>query len=487
MSHHRTLVMAVALTFSLTAVSTYGQLSLRVTVDTGQTEILNSGGADLAFDGYSVSSPLGQLTGLWSSLESQGILGWQAADTSGPMRLTEFNPTSSSTLGAGDSLLLGNVFAPADNQPADLGFEYTQPTGEVAVGAVDVSAALALTVDRGTGLVTLTNGTGGAVPLDGYTIASTNGQLGAGWTSFADRGVEGWDEADNSDANRVTEFNPTGSSAIAGGESVSLGSLFDPPPPAAIGDPIVEDISFQYTVPSGRILVGNVDYLGAVNNVVLTVDPNSGNATIQNQSPFFDLAIDAYSITSALGRLSPDTWNSLADQQIEGWDEADTSDMFRVTEFNPTSETALPGGGTILDLGSVLDVAEGIDLDDLNFQYLAAGGELRDGLILIGELSGCRVPPGAIPGDLDGNGTVAFADFLILSANFGQPVDQYELGDIDCDGTVAFADFLALSANFGLSAAEGAATASAVPEPGAAAMLTAIGLGALLHRRKRRA
>ena len=55
-----------------------------------------------------------------------------------------------------------------------------------------------------------------------------------------------------------------------------------------------------------------------------------------------------------------------------------------------------------------------------------------------------------LPGDTDGDGTVAFNDFLTLSSNFGTVVDSgYLAGDFDLDGTVAFSDFLVLSSNFG--------------------------------------
>ena len=56
------------------------------------------------------------------------------------------------------------------------------------------------------------------------------------------------------------------------------------------------------------------------------------------------------------------------------------------------------------------------------------------------------------PGDADGDGKVAFADFLILSANFGKQVDAvWADGDFNEDGRVEFADFLILSENFGES------------------------------------
>lgn len=64
-----------------------------------------------------------------------------------------------------------------------------------------------------------------------------------------------------------------------------------------------------------------------------------------------------------------------------------------------------------------------------------------------------------LPGDLDGDGDVAFADFLTLSANFGQP-GTYAEGNVDLSDDISFADFLTLSANFGNTP-----TTAAVPEP----------------------
>ena len=75
-------------------------------------------------------------------------------------------------------------------------------------------------------------------------------------------------------------------------------------------------------------------------------------------------------------------------------------------------------------------------------------------------------------GDIDGNGKVEFADFLILSGNFGQPADASG-GDMDCNGMVEFADFLVLSGNFGQDVGQ----AQSVPEPGGIAL---VGIGTLL-------
>ena len=64
-------------------------------------------------------------------------------------------------------------------------------------------------------------------------------------------------------------------------------------------------------------------------------------------------------------------------------------------------------------------------------------------------------------GDANVDGKVNFADFLILSDNFGHDEATWEDGDFDADGTVLFSDFLLLSDNFGNSS-DGV---SAVPEP----------------------
>lgn len=57
-----------------------------------------------------------------------------------------------------------------------------------------------------------------------------------------------------------------------------------------------------------------------------------------------------------------------------------------------------------------------------------------------------------LPGDVDGDGKVAFTDFLVVAQKFGQDVSRGTIdGDIDGDGDVDFGDFLILSENFGKS------------------------------------
>ncbi len=54
-------------------------------------------------------------------------------------------------------------------------------------------------------------------------------------------------------------------------------------------------------------------------------------------------------------------------------------------------------------------------------------------------------------GDIDGDGSIGFQDFLRLSSQFGSVPGEDEVleSDLTCDGIVDFADFLVLSENFG--------------------------------------
>ena len=87
---------------------------------------------------------------------------------------------------------------------------------------------------------------------------------------------------------------------------------------------------------------------------------------------------------------------------------------------------------------------------------------------------------GMLAGDFDGVDGVAFADFLLLSGNFGLTTNSYLQGDIDGNGMVDFGDFLELSANFGQTS-----EAAFVPEPAAAEWLSLQCCFLLLARRRR--
>ena len=344
---------------------------------------------------------------------------------------------------------------------------------------------LTLNVDVGTGATQLTNLGNSAVTFDGYSISSPAGHLNGTWNSLEKQGIGTWDAADNSSNSRATELNPSGTSELGPGESIDIGSPYDPATsPTMLGERL-EDLSFVYTQPGSSSELGAVNYRGPINDVVLTIDPSTGGATLQNRSSMFNVAIDGYTITSTSGSLSPETWNSLDDQGVATWDEADNSDSFRLTELNPLGESQLDAAGATFDLGTILDVGSGVDLDDLEFQYLVTEGGTETGTISLGVAAEptCNVPDGVISGDFDRDGTVAFLDFLLLANNFGMEVNRYEDGDADCDGTVAFLDFLALANNFGMTAGPSPA---AVPEPAAGTLFGIATLGLFLLRKQRK-
>ena len=103
------------------------------------------------------------------------------------------------------------------------------------------------------------------------------------------------------------------------------------------------------------------------------------------------------------------------------------------------SRTTGPSGGQSLivqewNSGAIAGVAGQIRLVDTNEEVVATFGDDAE----------------TIAGDANMDGAVSFADFLILSANFGSTDAAFADGDFDDDGTVSFTDFLILSANFGM-------------------------------------
>ena len=121
----------------------------------------------------------------------------------------------------------------------------------------------------------------------------------------------------------------------------------------------------------------------------------------------------------------------------------------------------------------------GVDLAQVEFTYSANSatgsnsGYVLDNVLVTGfeEL---------LQGDFDLNGSLEFADFLILAANFGENTSD---GDFDFSGTVDLADFVGFKAAFN---ATGQATAAAVPEPSGLALIACAAVFGLCGRRRRR-
>jgi hypothetical protein len=343
---------------------------------------------------------------------------------------------------------------------------------------------LRLLVDWGTGEMSIVNMGGETVAIDAYTIVSAAGSLNpsnSGWHSFQDQGLNGWDQADNSNSTRLTEFNPTGVRTFAPGSSASIGRPLLVAAPAKFGDEIESvGLTFEYSIAGVGAEEGLVRGLltnAPVNNLVLTIDPDTGAASLRNASPFFDVSIAAYTIASASGKLQSGdgAWRSFADQSLVGWDEADNSNSFRITEFNIEDGALLAGEGPAMLLGNLLNAnGDPIDLNDLHFEFLLATGETMEGVIEFASVGN--------GGDFDSDGDVDGADFLVWQRTLGSNVSSLGSGaDGNANGVVDAGDLVIWKNGF--RAGSSSLVSIAVPEP-AAMTITVILLASVVSRKR---
>lgn len=293
---------------------------------------------------------------------------------------------------------------------------------------LEYASALTLRVDRRTGLAQIVNHIG-TITYDGYSIRDSFGNLSPGtWSSLDDQGTSGnsWLESNPTSA-AISELNPTSSTSLAPGASNALGRILAPPTEFGQPDP---NLVFDYHAANGRTVSGIVDLSGKYNNLVLIVDPATGQAAIQNQSPF-GVELDGYSIASASGSLRVAQWNSLDDQNAAGGTflEANPTTS-RLNELNPTSSLALAADSLARSIGSPFNVA---GARDLTFTFHLAGGG------------------GGPLGDTNGDGAVNLDDLNNVRNNFG----SNGIGDTDGDGDVDLDDLNNVRNNFGASGGGG--------------------------------
>ena len=345
---------------------------------------------------------------------------------------------------------------------------------------------LTLIVDAATGEVTLRNGWQEPIAFDAYTISSAGGGLrpqNGAWNSLQDQHLNGWDEATTASTNRLTEFNPHGGLTLASGTSISLGNAYQIVAPSAFGETVTidDDMELRYSTDGENSIAGILSFIGAANknNLVLTIDPATGQATIQNESLFFNAAIDGYTITSADGilQIANGQWSSLEDQQRGSWSEADNSNAHRITEFSPVGSLFLGGDGQIVDLGKLVNISEGAPaLDDFEFLFTLSDGTVLAGVVVLGEL-----PVPGLMGDANGDEIVNIFDINMISTNWGGTGPR---ADVNHDGIVNIFDVNAVSANW---LATGGSTA--VPEPSASTTMLSclvICVAAKVRARRRR-
>ncbi len=347
-----------------------------------------------------------------------------------------------------------NTIVVSPNTPLGLGQKWAV-SGVPAGGGrqfaqLNLDEFLVLNVNRGTGAVSITNPGAINKSIDSYSIRSTSGSLlPASWNSLDDQNALGgdWGEA-NPTTNRLSELKAAGYSTFASGASQSLGiaNSFNP----TMFGTDTNDISFEYTKSDGALTSGIVNYIGDPNNVLLTVNPTTGQAQLKNTSPF-TVAIDSYTIRSASGSLSPTGWSSLDDQNAAGGDRGEANPTTsRLSELKPTGATTLTPG-TAFGLGNLFNTAGS---QDLQFEFLFAGETTpRSGGVAYGAIAA------GVPGDYNGNGIVDAADY-VLWRNGGPLLNDPTPG-------VQAADYTFWRSRFGATSGSGTSLggATSVPEP----------------------
>jgi len=404
-----------------------------------------------------------------------------SASVDGTLKIefTGVTPTFGNTWSIIDANSISGTFRSIDASGAPaLGPGQSYQTIKVAGGVngqllkLAVEEMLTLQVNRQTGAMSIKNiapATHNDIVFDGYTILSGHGGLSAGtWNSLTDQAFAGWQEAPAS-ANSLSELCMTGSTNVGGGESLFLGSPYTAMFPAFQVDP--DDVTFEYTTSNG-VRQGFVEYIGTKvqNNLVLTVNPTTGAATLKNDSPFA-LSIEGYSILSSSGALRPANgqWNSLTDQGTPNWTEAAPT-ANALSELAISGSLALPAQ-TTFNLGTLFTPG---GAQDLSLEFLLLDDpDAVNGVVLY------ESAVGGLAADFDNNNVVNGADLTVWRNNFGPGNAN---ADADNDGDSDGNDFLVWQRQLGQSAA--APAAGAVPEP--SSLLLSLLAGVFFCRQSRR-
>ncbi|MGL4514542.1 MAG: hypothetical protein ACRCT8_15750 [Lacipirellulaceae bacterium] len=342
------------------------------------------------------------------------------------------------------------------------------------VGDLTYEASATLVINTDTGIASLASPTGVPIQIIGYSVQSASGSLAPGqWTPLQNNpATPGWNVAGASSASVLSELNPLGSLTV-NSTARSIGAVYSAP--TTFGTSPV--VTFEYAV-AGETegTPGLVQLTGsrAANNLLLTVDPTSGEARLQNSSAFA-VSLVGYSVLSQSGALLPANgdWQSLSDSSFPGWQEA-----------APTA-TALselrPGSGVTISPGQSFAVGQLFNPTgrrDLVLEF-ALAGELapRSGAVSYAPVS---ISAG-VQGDYNGDGAVNAADYTVWRDNVGGTGLPNE-GGVSL-GAVDQADYLFWRSRYGASTP--AATSVAVPSP-ASSLLAWMGVAGLLASTVRR-
>lgn len=217
------------------------------------------------------------------------------------------------------------------------------------------------------------------------------------------------------------------------------------------------------------------------NELTLQVDRGTGEITLINNSGMSH-QIDLYRITSELGSLTPNGWDSLQDKEYDSppgdpkWSELGGQSI-EISEGAFGESTLLPDNMPI-SLGNIYNF--GLDAMDLQFDIHFAGTPAN--LLYSAQPVYIGTPPDNLLGDFNADGMVNLADYTVWRNNLGATTEDALNGAGSGDGVVDAIDYALWRENFGETSVAMLAQTS-VPEPGTVVLLSCL-MGCLLPLRR---
>ncbi|QDV71930.1 PEP-CTERM sorting domain-containing protein [Botrimarina mediterranea] len=221
--------------------------------------------------------------------------------------------------------------------------------------------------------------------------------------------------------------------------------------------------------------------LDGPSDVVLTVNRANGEMTLRNNlSGAEDIFMKGYTIESPAGALVSSSFNGvrgdgpfpLGNGSGNGWELALGGDPSRLAETFFAGQTTFAAGAGAVSLGSAYNSLVGSE--DLAFLWTNSQGEVYNARV---EYIGAATKVG---GDYNDDGVVDAADYTVWRDNLNT---NNTLPNDATPGSVTQADYVLWSNNYGKSVA--ASFAAAVPEPGAALLMSVAAVLSACRRRGR--
>ncbi|WP_442484600.1 hypothetical protein [Aeoliella sp. SH292] len=415
----------------------------------------------------------------------------QINDVQGPLKIqtTSFNPSLGATWTLMDAAQISGAFGSHTVTAGPLPAAGTGYTTKIVNGGrgkqlqMKYQALPTLTVNTDTGAISVSSESGAAINMVGYSIRSAGGQLNpAGWNSLADQSQPDWAEVGTQTANVLNEVNPLSSKTL-NSTPTSLGTGVYVSP-TQFG--VAPDLTFRYGAEGDAAsTAGIVKFTGskAANNLLLTVDPTTGEGQLKNSSGF-TIELLGYRITSEAGSLNATGWTSLDDQNQAGWLES-AANQFQLNELVPLDPLPVLTPGQEFELGQMFNIGGLRDLD-LSFAVSVAGGDpyVAQGTVRYGAIETTLL----VEGDYNNDGIVNLADYTVWRDNLGGTSLPNEGAGIS-PGVVDAADYTFWKSRFGATSGAGAgalaAAPASVPEPSTVAtcLMAAMALAGCARRR----